>query len=131
MIIKKILLFTYILLSVLLSSYANCTEPVNSSAKELDIGKVIIGLSFCLAVLAVVVFFLKKQSSHDSQERLLRIKYRLNLNQRSAAYIIDVKGQDFLVIVGGDTVQLERLWPDSSNASNLNSEVIDFNSKVA
>jgi flagellar biogenesis protein FliO len=67
---------------------AIATSQLATSSLEMPFGKILYGFSICLAILAIVVYFLKRYTPKLTKESLLNVVAKVNLGGKSSAVVL-------------------------------------------
>ncbi len=94
-------------------------------SSTLDFQKVISGLGGVLVLLLGVTFWAKARGKGLRENSIMKIKQRIMLHQKAAAILIEIRGEEFLTLVSGDQIKVERLWATQSIESEIRKDTFE------
>lgn len=88
-------------------------------------------LALCIAIFLVVVYFLKKfkVGTLQTAQGLIAVKDRAYLDATHHLYVVEVKGESFLVATSSSGVSLEKI--KSAHTAEFEQCLTDVQGKVA
>lgn len=71
------------------------------------IGRGLFGLAVCLGTFSILVYYLKSRcGGTNAQQHPIRVLGRCNLSSKTTLVLAEVRGREYLLAVGGDSISL-------------------------
>jgi flagellar biogenesis protein FliO len=101
-------------------------EKSSSERDQTEYGWRVLYLLGGATVTAVASWGLRRFASHrdgrSKDEKQLKLRQRIALGPRGYAALLDVKGDEFLLVVSGEGIQIERLWSVDATKAEVGKE---------